>query len=91
MKKFFTNLNIIQKIFLFLCFLNQPLYYLYGELWLGQSKTRIGSGDRGTDTIKGEVYENYNHFNEEEEFLWIGISIILLIGFFLFKSKQKNE
>ena len=91
MKKFFTNLNIIQKIFLFLFFLNQPLYYFYGELWLGQSKTFIGSGRRGTNTIKGEVYENTNWFNEDEVVLWIGVSIILFIGFFLFKSKQENE
>ena len=89
MKKFFTNLNIIQKIFLFLFFLNQPLYYFYGKLWLQQSRTYIGDG-RG-NRIKGQVYENYNHFKDDEIFLWIGVSIILLIGFFLFKSKQENE
>ena len=89
MKKFFTKLNITQKIFLFLCFLNQPLYYFYGELWLGETKTRVGSG-RG-NTIEGEVYENYNYVNDDEVFLWIGVSIVLLIGFFLFKSNQENE
>ena len=91
MKKFFTKLNITQKVFLFLCFLNQPLYYFYGKLWLDQSKTRIGSGGRRSNEIKGEVYENNNWFNEDEVVLWIGVSIILLIGFFLFKSKQENE
>jgi|TARA_B110000003_G_C16571540_1_gene504481 hypothetical protein len=91
MKKFFTKLNITQKIFLFLFFLNQPLYYFYGKLWLDQSKTRIGSGGRRSNEIKGEVYENYNQFKDEEIFLWIGVSIILLIGFFLFKSNQENE
>ena len=87
MRKFFTDLNITQKIFLFLFLLNQPLYYLYIELWLGQLETRIGTG-RVRSEIKGQIYPNYNKGTEEEIFLWIGVSIILLIGVFLFKSKK---
>jgi hypothetical protein len=86
MRKFFTDLNITQRIFLFLFLLNQPLYYLYIELWLGQLKTRIGSS---RIEIQGKIYPNYNEGTVEEIFLWIGVSIILLIGVFLFKSKNE--
>ena len=88
MRKFFTDLNITQRIFLFLFLLNQPLYYLYIELWLGQLKTRIGSSRSRTE-IQGQIYPNYNEGTKEEIFLWIGVSIILLIGVFLFKSKNE--
>ena len=83
-----VNLNITQKIFLILFLLNQPLYFLYIELWLGQTKTYVSSGRGRTNEIKGQIYENYNRGTDEEIFLWIGVSIILLIGVFLFKSKK---
>ena len=85
-----VNLNITQKIFLFLFLANQPLYYLYIDLCLGEKKTYLSS-DLEKELFgipEGTIMENSNSVDDNEIFLWIGVSIILLIGLFLFKSKN---
>ena len=72
---FFKELNIIQKIFLFLFLLNQPLYVLYEEQWIGHSSASI--------TYKSQ------YLSDEEMILWVGVSIVLLFSIFIFKSKRK--
>ena len=90
MRELFTNLNITQRIFLFLFLLNQPLYYLYIELWLGQNKTQVSSNleEELLGIPVGTIITNTNYVDDKEIFLWISVSIILLIGVFLFKSKK---
>ena len=83
---FFKELNIIQKIFLFLFLLNQPLYVLYEEQWIGHSSTSSSFTYGGKETI---TY-NYQYLSYEEMILWVGVSIVLLFSIFIFKSKKKN-
>tara|TARA_B110000240_G_scaffold12345_1_gene12906 strand:- start:1624 stop:1893 length:270 start_codon:yes stop_codon:yes gene_type:complete len=83
---FFKELNIIQKIFLFLFLLNQPLYVLYKEQWIGHSskssEITIG-GTRNPQLLP-------QYLSDEEMILWVGVSIVLLFSIFIFKSKRKN-
>jgi xanthosine utilization system XapX-like protein len=89
------KLNIYQKTFLFGTILNLALHPVYGSLWLGQSKTYTTGGYRSRRSRDGydapvEVHHTINKYTDEELFLWIGITIVFLIGIFLFKTREKN-
>ena len=92
------KVNAVQKILLFSSMLNLALYPLYDNLWLGQAKTYVASAsrrgyrDRGaSNLIPGQVYPNTNRYTDEELFLWIAVTVVLLLGVFLFKSKRHDK
>ena len=73
LKKIIDNLNNTQKILLVLFILNPFLSGLYQTI--DPTKTR----GRGRST---------HIFNDDELLIMIGVSLALLVGVFLFKSKN---
>ena len=88
MKKLLIDLNITQKVLLFLSLINLCLFPLYKNLWIGQSKTTANWGGDDFSILLGYGPNPYNNFTDEEIFLWIGLTIVLLIGVLLFNKKK---
>ena len=87
------KVNAVQKILLFSSMLNLALYPLYGNMWLAQSKTYEtgGRGVRGRPDTERIVHAANNSYTDEELFLWIAVTVVLLLGIFLFKSKRHDK
>jgi hypothetical protein len=67
------NLNVTQKILLLLSLINIVLLPVYGSMWLGQNKTGGWSNQNPSD---------------DEMFLCIGVTLVLIVGVIMFKSKK---
>ena len=96
MKSLFYNLNLSQKIFFFLFIINQPLFFLYKNLWWGQNKSFVATSLDARNSTRMQVYEvgkeysTENVITNEELTLWISISIILLFAIYLFKTRKEQ-
>ena len=74
LKEIVLDLSYTQKLLLLLSLFNIVIYELYGTLSIGKHNPYIGSSR--------DVY------TDEEFFLWIGITLVLIIGVIIFKSKK---
>tara|TARA_B100000674_G_scaffold73617_2_gene50852 strand:- start:1122 stop:1409 length:288 start_codon:yes stop_codon:yes gene_type:complete len=75
LKEIVLDLSYTQKLLLLLSLFNIVIYELYGTLSIGKHNSYLGRSGR-------DVY------TDEEFFLWIGITLVLIIGVIIFKSKK---
>ena len=73
LKEIVLDLSYTQKLLLLLSLFNIVIYELYGSLSIGHNNSLRSSRDVYTD---------------EEFYLWIGITLVLIIGVIIFKSKK---